>query len=376
MKIALNARHMMTDRLEGVGTVTNELMSRIVANHPEDSFDYYFDRGYDQQFIHGPNVKGYAFFPPARLPFLIRYWMDHPVRSHIAKHRHDVFFSPDGFISKDLDVPVVTMVHDVAFLRNPMHITPSIRKFYARWMPIYIAQADHIITVSEFSKKEIMSGYGVTESRISVVYNGVSEKYSPLSDEEKEATGKTLAAGKPFFVYLGAIHPRKNILVLIRAFEQFKKNADLDYQLVIAGRPSWYTKEVYKAIESSPCKEDIRLTGFVNAATARLYMGNAVALIYPSRYEGFGLPVIEAMACGTPVMCSNVASLPEVAGDAALLFHPDDVDRICHGMEQLASDQLLRDDLIRKGRLRIKQFSWDKASGEVYDILKQFAGVK
>ncbi|MDQ3015273.1 MAG: glycosyltransferase family 4 protein [Bacteroidota bacterium] len=372
MHISLNARHMMKDRLEGIGTVTHEIMSRIVHTHPGDQFDYYFDREFDKSFIHGSTVKGHSFFPPARLPILIRYWMDKPVRHHVIKMSPDVFFSPDGFLPKNLKVPTVTMVHDIAFLRNPLHVKPRIRRFYDQWMPIYIKDADHIITVSQFSKKEIVAGYGVDPDKISVVYNGVSKKYHPITPEAAQDVRDQHIDGKPFFLYLGAIHPRKNILSLVRAFEKFKNDTGSDFHLVIAGRPSWYTKEVFKAVENSKWQEVIHLPGFIESETARNFMASAHALIYPSRYEGFGLPVVEAMASGTPVICSDVASLPEIAGDAALFFDPGDIDALVAHLKNVAFDHDLRSRLSQAGHQRVQKFSWDDAAKSVYGILKNF----
>src|SRR5687767_490787 len=158
MRIAVNTRHLITNRLEGVGTVTNEIMKRMSANHPENEFDYFFDRKIDPSFIHNDNVPGHVFFPPTRLPVFIRYWLNHPVKKFLKKNKPGVFFSPDGFVPFDVSTPKVSMVHDVAFLRNPMLITPTVRRFYAKWMPKFIREADHIITVSGFSKKELIAG--------------------------------------------------------------------------------------------------------------------------------------------------------------------------------------------------------------------------
>lgn len=374
MHIALNARHMMKDRLEGIGTVTHEVMSRIVEKYPEDKFDYYFDRDFDSEFIHGANVEGHSYFPPARLPVLIRYWMDRPVKRNIRKKNPDVFFSPDGFLPKQLNVPKVTMVHDIAFIRNPLHVKPRIRKFYAKWMPQYIRDADHIITVSHFSKREMIAEYNILPEKVSVVYNGVSKKYHPISNEGAQEIRDQYLNGKPFFLYLGAIHPRKNILTLLRAFDQFKNTTGTDYQLMVAGRPTWYTKEVFKAVAESKWQEDIHLPGFIDSNTARKFLASADALIYPSRYEGFGLPVVEAMASGTPVICSNSASLPEIAGDAALYFDPSDVDSLVDHMLNIAKDPELGQKLSYAGYHQVQQFSWDKAAEEVYSILQRVAG--
>jgi glycosyltransferase involved in cell wall biosynthesis len=372
MNIAVNARHMMKDRLEGIGTVTHEVMKRIVEGHASDTFDYYFDRGFDHQFIHGENVNGHSFFPPARLPVLIRWWLNHPVKKHLLRHHHDVFFSPDGFVPLNLEIPKVSVVHDVAFLRNPMHITPAIRRFYDKWMPQFIHETDHIITVSQFSKRELMAGYGLSDDKVTVVYNGVSPDFRPLSNEKIADIRKLFFEGKPYFLYIGSIHPRKNILTLIRAFEIFKDKTNSDFQLVIVGRPSWYTREVFQSFNKSKWRDEIQMTGFVDAEAARNFIASAHALVYPSRYEGFGLPVVEAMASGTAVICSNVASIPEVAGDAALYFDPGSADELVTHLITIAEDEELRRKLIAAGCERIKKFSWDEAARSIYKVLERY----
>ncbi len=373
MRVALNARHLRSDRLEGIGMVTEEVMRRIVASHPDDQFHYFFDRRSDPRFHHGPNVKAHDVFPPTRLPVLIRYWLNHPVRSKIHKDGADVFFSPDGFIPLGLAVPKVSMVHDAAFLRHPELLPTHIRKFYDTWMPRYLAYTDHIITVSQFSKQELIAGYGIHPDKISVVYNGVSGVYRPATEEQKQETRRFYTEGEPYFLYLGALHPRKNILTLVKAYEAWRKAGTGSHKLVIAGRPSWHTDELETAIRQSPYQKDIRLTGYIPEDQAIRYMAAAEALIYPSVYEGFGLPVLEAMSCGVPVICSNASALPEVAGDAALVFDLMDMQQLTQHMETIVSDMSLRNQLIQKGLERRKLFSWDRAAKEIYEILATHA---
>lgn len=372
MRIAVNARHLIKSRLEGIGMVTHEVMKRISLQHSEDRLDYFFDRKTDPVFIHGPNVHGHILLPPTRLPFLLKYWLELPVSRQLKRLKSDVFFSPDGFVPLHCQVPKVIMIHDAAFLRHPTHLIPRNRRYYEKWMPLFIREADHIITVSEFSKKELIDLYGITEEKISVVYNGVGDEFRPLPDNEQQEVRDRYFSGRPYFFYLGAIHPRKNILTLVRAFERFKESATSDYALVISGRPSWYTREVFKAVEMSPWRNEIYLTGFVEEDLAHSFMASATALVYPSRYEGFGLPVIEAMASGTPVICSLAASMPEVAGDAALYFDPGSHEQLKEQMERV-TDQEVRKQMIPRGIQRAKAFTWDEASEKTYAILKQFA---
>jgi glycosyltransferase involved in cell wall biosynthesis len=373
MKIAVNTRHLLDNRLEGVGIVTDEVLRRMVQSHPDDSFIYYFDRPYHERFIHGPNVNGENLWPVTRLPVLIRYWLNNRVRPHVVKERANVFFSPDGFIPLGMSTPKVSMVHDVAFLRYPEYLQPRIRKFYETWMPRYLAYTDHIITVSEFSKQDLISGYKLPADKISVVYNGITDSYKPVDALTKQQAQQKYAGGKPYLVYLGAIHPRKNVTVLVKAFEKFKANVRSDVQLVIAGRASWHTEDVFKAIENSPFKNEIHLPGYVPTDEAVALVGSAEAMVYPSRYEGFGLPLVEAMACGVPVICSDVSSLPEVAGGAALLFSPDDVDALAANLDKVVFDTDQRKEMIAAGNIRVLDFSWERSAEQVYSVLRRFA---
>jgi glycosyltransferase involved in cell wall biosynthesis len=369
MRIAVNARHMMQDRLEGIGTVSHEVMRRIVAAHPEDLFDYYFDRPYQSRFIHGPNVMPHVLGPPARLPALIRYWLKYPVRKDVMIRKSDVFFSPDGFVPLTLKVPKVSIVHDVAFFRYPEYFTPRIRTFYKKWMPLYLKHTDHIITVSNFSKSELIACYQVPSEKISVVYNGVTSGFEPMNPDQIQAFRNKHTKGKPYFFYLGAIHPRKNVITLIRAFEKFKSMTKGDHLLVIGGRVSWDTDDVMDAVTQSRWKEDILMPGFLEGDHSRHWMAAAHTLVYPSLYEGFGLPLLEAMACGVPVISSNSSSLPEVGGDAALYFNPTDAEQLAHHMNSIVVNDGIRMELIDKGFNRIKEFSWDKAAVETYEVL-------
>ncbi len=372
MRIAVNTRHLLVDRLEGVGIVTDEVLRRIAKKHPDDQLDYYFDRKFDQRFIHSANVKGFALAPVTRLPILIRFWLDYPVRKHVQKRKPDVFFSPDGFIPLGMSVPKVSMIHDVAYLRYPEHLPARINAFYKKWIPRYLAYTDHIITVSHFSKSEIMDGYNVPEDKITVVYNGISDRFQPVDESVKQTTRKKYADGKPYLLYLGAIHPRKNVQMLIEAFTLFKSKKASDLKLVLAGRASWQSEDIQKAIAESPFRNDIRMPGYVSTEDTVPLIGSAEAMVYPSLYEGFGLPLVEAMACGVPVLCSNVTSLPEVADNAALLFDPNDSGALAIQMQQISSDAHVRDELIRLGHIRTKAFSWDTAASQIYTILERF----
>jgi len=219
----------------------------------------------------------------------------------------------------------------------------------------------------------LVDGYNVHPDKISVVYNGITDAYKPLDEARQKETRNQYTQGRPYFVFLGALHPRKNILTLVKAFDHFKSNYQSDIQLILAGRDAWHNKELFETIQRSPFTKEIHLPGYVRTADAVPLVASAAAMIYPSIYEGFGLPLVEAMACGVPVICSNVSSLPEVAGNAALQFDPMDIQKLSQHMHAITTDQNLKNELIGLGFERSKFFSWDKAAAEIYGILESAA---
>ena len=240
-------------------------------------------------------------------------------------------------------------------------------------MPRYLERTDHIITVSQFSKNELISAYHIPSEKITVVYNGVSSGFIPWPADKIQLFRDQHTKGRPYFFYLGAIHPRKNVITLIHAFNYFKSMQPGDHQLVIAGRASWDATDVFKAVEESQWKNDIHLPGFIGGDLTKAWIACAHALVYPSLYEGFGLPLLEAMASGIPVISSNTSSLPEVGGDAALYFNPLDIQQLAHHMNTISLNESVKEDLISKGFLQIKKFSWDRAATETYAILSGFS---
>jgi glycosyltransferase involved in cell wall biosynthesis len=190
-----------------------------------------------------------------------------------------------------------------------------------------------------------------------------------MTPDQIQAFRDLNTGGRPYFFYLGAIHPRKNVITLIHAFEKFKSMTKGDHRLVIGGRASWDADDVMNAVAQSKWKDDILMPGFLEGDHSRHWMAAAHALVYPSLYEGFGLPLLEAMACGVPVISSNSSSLPEVGGDAALYFNPMDAEQLAHHMNSIVVNDGIRMELINKGFDRIKEFSWDKAAVETYEIL-------
>lgn len=361
MKIAVNTRLLLKDKLEGIGWVAYECLRRIVKSHPEVEFFFIFDREYDERFIFGDNVKPVVLFPPARHPFLYIAYFEFAVARYLRKLKPDLYLSTDAYLSLRSGTKQLAVFHDINFEHFPQDFPRIHLWHYKKFFPLYARKASRILTVSEFSKNDICECYDIDPSKIDVVYNGANEMFSPVDDDVKIKIRNRFSKGKPYFMFVGSLHPRKNLARLFTAFDIFKNNNDNDIKLLIVGSKKWWTEPIKNAYEAMSHKEDVIFAGRLSAEDLHLVTASALASVYVSYFEGFGIPIVEAFKCDTPVITSNVTSMPEVAADAALLIDPFDENSIANAME-LILDENLRNDLIEKARIRRNDFSWDKAA--------------
>ncbi|HHM20913.1 MAG TPA: glycosyltransferase family 1 protein [Bacteroidetes bacterium] len=369
MKIAVNTRFLLKGKLEGIGFFTREVVKRLVEQHPEHEFIFFFDRPFDPSFIFGKNVTPVVLFPPARHPLLFLWWFEWSVARELKKRKADVFLSPDNFLSLRAPTRTILVTHDLAHLHLPGQQSFFQKKYYEILSSRFQRRADHIVTVSHFTKKDIVEQYGISPEKISVACNGCSGAFGSLSAAERQEVRDRYAGGQPYFLYVGAIHPRKNVHRLIRAFSAFKKATGAPVLLLIAGRFAWKAGGVKSAFERSAFQEDIRFLGYIPDSELPKLMAGAFALTYVSLFEGFGIPILEAMYSDVPVVTSNLSSMPEVAGDAALLVNPYSEKEIAQAMQQLWDNVHLRKRLIATGREQRKKFTWQKATDVVYTAL-------
>lgn len=376
MRIAVNARFLLKNRLEGIGLFTHEVVRRMVQQHPEHEFILFFDRPFDPSFVFGENITPVVLFPPARHPFLFVWWFEWSVRKALKKYKADVFFSPDNFLSLGTDVKTVLVTHDLAHVHYPNQVSFLQRLYYQFFTKKFNQRAKQIVAVSEFTKADLVKQYSIAPAKISVSGNGCREIFKPLQPIEIQAVRKEFAEGKPYFYYIGAVHPRKNVHRLIAAFDQFKTATGAPHKLLIAGRFAWQAGEVKTAFDVAKHQPDIHFLGYVSDEVSAKLMGAAIALVYVSLFEGFGVPLLEAMHAEVPIVTSNVSSLPEVAGNAALLVDPNSVEEIAEAMRRISADDELCQRLVAKGRLQRTKYSWEQATEVVYATLqKSFDGI-
>jgi glycosyltransferase involved in cell wall biosynthesis len=365
MHIAVNARLFIKNRIDGIGRYAWETVSRMVLDHPEDHFYFFFDRPWDKEFIISPNIHPVLVWPPCRHPSLFYIWFEWRLPQLFKKYKIDVFYSPDGFISLSTNVPTLMVSHDLSYLHYPQFIPPLQRWYYRFFVKKFHKHSEHIVTVSHFTKNDIMDQLLVPAEKVSVAYNAITKDFF-MKDTTIDNITET-----PYFVFIGTLHPRKNIDRLLNAFDIFKKETNLPHQLHLIGACMWNCKEYRDRVASSPWSADILHFKGLKDVELIMQLRKATALVYPSMFEGFGIPIIEAMALGVPVITSNVSSMPEVAGDAALLIDPESVEQIAHSMKNLVTQPELKKDLILRGRENIKRFSWEKTSEQIYEKLKE-----
>lgn len=360
----------MSGKMEGIGHFTAETITRIAKEHPEHEFHLLFDRAFNPDFITQPNMVGHVLPPPVRLPFLYTLWYDWLVPRFLKRIGADLFLSPDGHASLRCAVTQITVIHDVFFVHYPDDVPFRFRSFLLKRTPRYIEKSNAVVTVSEFSKRDLITQYGAKPEKVHVVYNGYNGAYTPLVNEKKEKVREKLTGGKPYFIAISAIHPRKNLQRLIPAFEKFKEKTGLPHQLLIVGRPFWKNKSMSQLRSNLKYEKDIIFTGRLESAELSEALGAAHANVYISYFEGFGVPIIEAFACGVPVLTASTSSTPEVAGDAALLVDPFSIEEIADALERLATDAHLCNELKEKGFERIKIFDWDQSAKALWKVIE------
>jgi len=315
-------------------------------------------------FVKSPNFRRRAIFTPSHHRFEQR-----SLPLELLLTRLDLLHSPDFIPPFQRRWKSVITIHDLNFLAYPHFLTPEAARYYGQ-IDQAVRRADGIIAVSESTKRDIVRLTGVRESKIQVIYEGTNPVFRPLNGYEDEirAMKRKYGITKDFILFVSTIEPRKNIPTLLRAFRRLLDDYHADVQLVLAGRKGWLFDEVFRTANELRLEGDVLFLGRVPTSDLVLLYNAARAFAFPSLYEGFGLPPLEAMACGTPTVVSNVSSLPEVVGDAALLVDPNEVDELTVALWRLLSDEELRQQLIAKGFKRVQCFSYEKMARETLEL--------
>jgi glycosyltransferase involved in cell wall biosynthesis len=262
-------------------------------------------------------------------------------------------------------------VHDLSYVRLPECFPAALKRYLDREVPRSLERADLVLADAESTKRDLVGIYQVPPERVGVLYSGVNARFCPQVDQANKArVREKYRLEHPYLLSVSTIQPRKNYVRLIKAFSRLVADLPSPISLVIAGGNGWMYKEVYQTVEQMGLQDRVSILGFAPDDDLPALYSMATLFVYPSLYEGFGLPVAEAMACGLPVVCSNASSLPEVGGDAVLYFDPCDVGAMADAMRRALADEALRKELQRKGLEQVKRFSWERAAEGLLESLQ------
>ncbi len=375
MKIGIDARSLLRQERAGLEQYLANLIFNLAKIDRENQYFLFFNfiRPQYQKFL--PQLTSENFHNIiCRIPSKImnRLFKIHfPVEFCIGKL--DIFHGPRHRLLPSIFARCVLTIHDLMFLAHPEFLKPEWVKSFEKEIPNGIKRADLIIADSEFTKNEIIEKWNISQEKIKVTYLGVGEEFYPIEDEIIIAKVKHKYGIKnKYILYVGNIEPKKNLIRLIEAFFQLR-NSITGYNLVITGGKSWFFDHVFQKVNELNLQKEVIFTGYISDEELPALYNGADIFIFPSLYEGFGIPVIEAMACGTPVITSNVASLPEVVGEAGVLVDPFNLEEITTAMYQLLTDTNLHTKLKEKGLQRAKLFSWEKTARETLAVYKELA---
>ncbi|MFL5811083.1 MAG: glycosyltransferase family 4 protein, partial [Flavisolibacter sp.] len=359
------------NKMDGIGWFAFNTLQYIVKQNPQIEFHFLFDSGIDREFLFADNIVPHQLFPPAKHAVLNVIWFEWSVKRQLEKIKPDLFFSPDGILCLGWEGKQYGVIHDINFLHNPGDLKLSNRKYYNYFFPRYAKKAARLGTVSEFSRQDIQENFGIEKEKIDVVYCGINSFYHPVDAIVASQTRDKYANGNPYFVFVGTLSPRKNVLGLLKAFELFKAETGSSLRLVIVGHDMYKADVLYNQKAQMRFGTDVLFTGRLLDEELQNVMASALALVFVPFFEGFGIPLVEAMQCDVPVIASNITSVPEVAGDAALLVDPHNTEEIKNAMKEVASNEKLRWELIQKGRVRRAFFSWQKTADLVWTGIKK-----
>ena len=371
MKIVINTRLLRKNDMDGIGWFTYNTCKHIVEQNKDIEFHFLFDTKVDNEFLFGSNVTPHVLFPPAKHAFLNVAFFQLAVPHILNRINPDLFISPDGNLALNYTGKQYGVIHDISFFHFPQDLKKTNAWYYNRYFPKFANLATRLGTVSEYSKQDIVANFAINPNKIDVVYSGINENFFTQNIEEGILIRNQFAEGKEYFLFVGTLHPRKNIVRLIQAFNQFKQTTNLSHKLIIVGKTIYGAEEIRVAATNSPYSSDIIFTGRQPDKIVNGLYAAACALVFVPHFEGFGLPLLEGMRSGIPVITSNITSMPEIAGDAAIIVSPYDTNEIAISMESIATNSALRDSLILKGKSRIKEFSWKRTSELLWDSIQK-----
>lgn len=361
----------------GIGRYVRELIQALAAEDATTPY-HLFVAGATRDRLPPPPGPNFSWRPTRITPlWFARLWhrLQVPLPVETFTGRVRLFHATDFTLPPVLPgTPTLLTVHDLSFVRAPETATPVLKAYLDRVVPRSVARATHVLADSQATKNDLIALYGTPADKITVLLSGVSAHFRRVEDPaaRRAVRERYGIPPQPYIISVGTVQPRKNYARLMEALAKLGSDA-ADVHLVIAGGHGWLDSPIYGAVKSLELESRVHFTGFVEDADLPALYSDALCLAYPSLYEGFGFPVLEAFACGTPVVSSTLSSIPEVAGDAALLVDPYDVGALAAALRRMLSDPGLRADLVERGARQAAQFTWARTVRHLREIYRQLA---
>ena len=375
MRVGINAHLISLDetyRNAGVGQFLYQLVTHLAPVPPIDGVTAYIGPAARPALL--PRRPGLSYrataLPTERPPVRIA-WEQTLQPALLLRDRLDLLHCPVNVAPLLSPIPTVLTIHDLSFLRYPETFAPAKRRYLTAMTGISARRARLVMTDSEHTRRDVIRLLGVPAARVRTVYPGVTEAFHPFPAGEVDKFRQRQGMPERFFLHVGTLQPRKNLERLIDAFGAFAQRSNLPHALVLVGGKGWLYEGLLARARQVDVERRIHFVGYAAPADLPLWYAAAEALVFPSLYEGFGFPLLEAMACGTPVLSSTASCLPEVAGDAAVLFDPLDVSSIADAMVRIAQEPERRQDLAARGLERAARFTWASTARHV---LAAYAG--
>lgn len=367
MNIAIDAFEANLNKKVGMGNYVDNLIQALARIDSENDYTLYVKKGSNETGnLNQENFK----YKKLTSPMIRSYWSQCRLPIEILLNRPDILHIPTGHkIPFNCPKNTVVTIHDLAFIKFPKYFESNVKWRSLQFTRHAILKAKKIIAISQSTKNDILKYYKVDELKVEVIYHGVEDIFKPIEDTSKiDLVCKKYGINLPFVLFVGVLQPRKNITRLIWAFKKMLNSCNLKMQLVIAGNKGWMYEDIFKTVKQAGIEDRVVFTGYALKQDVIWLLNGAKVFVLPSLYEGFGMPVLEAMACGVPVVTSNVSSMPEIAGDAALLVDPYSVDEISRALIDVINKPQLADELVKKGLKRVKSFTWEKAARQTLKV--------
>jgi glycosyltransferase involved in cell wall biosynthesis len=372
MRIGINGQ-LLRDRYGGIDYYIVDLVNSMARLCPENEYLVYADkRVFENDTFPRDGINRRATSFPNRIRSCRIIWEQMRLPSLLIRDQVDVLHAPGYIMPLAPGVPTVVTIPDVISFLLPRLCETANRLYFRLFLPAVSRRAGRIITMSESSRKDIIRVLGVDRVKIDVIHSGVHSSFVPIADES-ELRGIRAKYGLPdrLVLFVGKLEPKKNIVRIIQAFSLLKEKYAIPHDLVIVGPKGWLFGDIFKAVDELRLHRRVHFLGHVPRSDLPYLYNAADVFVFPSLYEGFGFPPLEAMACGTPVVTSSVSAIPEMVGDGALMVEPTDVGAISRAVYSILTEENLREELREKGRQRVKLFSWTKTARKTLGVYEE-----